>query len=292
VSPFGAARRLAVGDVEINVAVAGSGPPLLLMHGYPENHRMWRRAAADLVGRFTVVATDLRGYGDSSKPPGDPEHRAYAKRTMAADQVAVMRALGHERFLAAGHDRGARVLHRMCLDHPQAVAAAALVDIIPTHTLFSNVERGIATAYYHWFFLLQDPPLPERLIGGAAEFFLRTTCERWSATPGGLDPADVDDYVRCFDEATIHASCEDYRAAATVDFADDEADLERRIECPVLVLWGSRGRIGRLYDVPGTWRDKAVNLEGKALDCGHFVPEERPAETAAALAGFFAAHPC
>ena len=279
-------QRIDVGEVRIAASIGGAGPPLLLLHGYPQHRAMWRHVAPELAARYTVVATDLRGYGQSSKPPGDAAHHAYSKRAMAADQVAVMRSLGFERFAVCGHDRGARVAHRMCLDHPGAVAAAAVLDIVPTLHLFETTDRAFASAYYHWFFLSQPAELPERLIGAAAGDFLAMTLDRWSAPEFSFPPAVVAEYAAAFDEATIHASCEDYRAAATIDLEHDAADLDRRIECPLLVVWGERGAMHRLYDVPATWRERAHVITTRSLPCGHFVPEEAPRETVEALTAF------
>jgi haloacetate dehalogenase len=282
--------RIEVGDgVAIRTRVAGDGPPLLLLHGYPQTHACWHRVAPRLVAAgFTVVLTDLRGYGDSSKPASTPDHAPYAKRAMAADQVAVMRALGHARFAVAGHDRGGRVAHRMALDHAQAVARIAVLDIAPTATMYARTDRAFATGYYHWFFLIQPAPLPERLIGAEPELYLRAKLAAWNRGEDTFAPAAVAEYLRCFaDPATIAATCEDYRAAATVDLEHDAADAVRRIEAPLLALWGARGLVGRSYDVLATWRDKATDVRGHALPTGHYLPEEAPEAVAQALAGFF-----
>jgi haloacetate dehalogenase len=279
-------QRIDVGEVRIAASIGGSGPPLLLLHGYPQHRAMWRHVAPRLAERYTVVATDLRGYGQSSKPSGDAGHHAYSKRAMAADQVAVMRHLGFDRFAVCGHDRGARVAHRMCLDHPRDVAAAAVLDIVPTLHLFETTDRAFASAYYHWFFLSQPAELPERLIGGAPADFLEMTLDRWSGPEFSFTAAALADYTGAFDPATIHASCEDYRAAATVDLEHDAADLDLRIECPLLVVWGERGAMHRLYDVPATWRERARAVASRSLPCGHFVPEEAPEETVAVLSAF------
>jgi haloacetate dehalogenase len=287
---FSDERIDAGGGVHIRTRVAGEGPPVLLLHGYPQTHACWHRVAPRLVAAgFRVVATDLRGYGDSSKPAAGPDHATYAKRAMAADQVAVMRALGHDRFAVAGHDRGGRVTHRMALDHPEAVARAAVLDIAPTATMYGRTDMAFATAYYHWFFLIQPAPLPERMIGADPEFYLRTKLSAWSQGTGGFfAPEAVAEYVRCFsDPAAIAASCEDYRAAASIDLADDAADAGRRVTAPLLVLWGARGVVGRSYDVLATWREKAADVRGRALPTGHYLPEEAPVETADALAAFF-----
>ena len=281
-------RKIGTSSATINLVVGGTGPPVLLLHGYPETHAMWHRVAPRLAETFTVVAADLRGYGDSSKPSGGADHAAYSKRAMAQDQVEVMRALGFERFAVAGHDRGARVAYRLAFDHSDAVTRLAVLDIIPTYNVYSGINRLIATAYYHWFFLIQPFDLPERLIGANREFYLRNCLERWSG--GGLavygDEA-LAEYTRCWTDETVHASCEDYRAGATVDYQLDEADFgKRKIACPTLVLVG-RGleRLGAI-DV---WRDWASDVTGRALPCGHFLPEEAPDETFEALRDFFSA---
>jgi haloacetate dehalogenase len=280
-------KQVATSGATINLVVGGSGPPLLLLHGYPETHAMWHRVAPELAREFTVVAADLRGYGDSSKPDGGADHAAYSKRAMAQDQIEVMQSLGFDRFAVAGHDRGARVAYRMAIDHPNVVSKLAVLDIVPTHWMYSNVNRLIATAYYHWFMLIQPFDLPERLIGADPEYYLRTSLDRWGGSGiGSFDPAVVDEYVRCFcTPEAIHATCEDYRAGATVDFQNDAAEAgKRRISCPTLVLCG-RGlwRLGAL-DI---WREWCTDVRGAGLECGHFLPEEAPDETLAALREFF-----
>ena len=286
-------HRLAAGGTEIFLRTGGSGPPVLLLHGYPQTHAIWHRVAPVLAGRFTVVCADLRGYGDSGKPPGGPGHAAYAKRAMARDMAEAMAALGHERFMVAGHDRGGRVTHRLCLDHPERVVRAAVLDIVPTLTLFRATDQAFATGYYHWFFLSQPEPLPERLIGADPLFFLHHKLGHWSAGKNSTwaAPEALAEYERCFaDPAVIHASCEDYRAAATIDLVHDAADGSARIACPLLVLWGEHGLMHRRFDVLATWRGKVAGpIEGRPLPCGHFLPEEQPEATAAELMRFFSA---
>jgi haloacetate dehalogenase len=284
-------QRIEVGDgVTIRARVAGDGPPVLLLHGYPETHACWHLVAPRLVAAgFTAVAADLRGYGDSAKPVSAADHSTYSKRAMAADQVVLMRALGFLRFRVAGHDRGGRVAHRMALDHPEAVERLAVLDIAPTATMYARTDRAFATGYYHWFFLIQPAPLPERLIGADPEFYLRTKLSAWSQGESGFfAPEAVAEYLRCFaDPAAIAASCEDYRAAASIDLEHDAADEGRRVEAPLLALWGARGLVGRSYDVLATWREKAAHVQGRALPTGHYLPEEAPEAVADALAAFF-----
>jgi haloacetate dehalogenase len=277
------------GGITIRAAIGGEGPPLLLLHGHPQTHVTWRKIAPALAKRFTVVAADLRGYGDSSKPESGADHVAYSKRAMATDQVALMRLLGHERFAVAGHDRGARVIHRMALDHPAAVARLALIDIAPTATMYTRTNKDFATRYFWWFFLIQPAPLPERMIGADPEFFLRKHIDGQTKTPGATEPAAFAEYLRCYaDPATRHAICEDYRAAATIDLVHDAEDAEARVAAPLLAIWGGKGTVGALYDVLETWREKARDVRGRAFDCGHTLQEERPEETLAELMAFFA----
>jgi haloacetate dehalogenase len=272
----------------IRAAAGGSGPPLLLLHGHPQTHVTWRKIAPALAAHFTVVAADLRGYGDSSKPESDSSHLAYSKRAMAADQVALMRALGHRRFAVAGHDRGGRVAHRMALDHPEAVSRIAVIDIAPTATMYARTDKEFATRYFWWFFLIQPAPLPEHLISGDPAFFLRKHIDGQCKIAGATEPAAFAEYLRCYSNpATRHAICEDYRAAATIDLEHDAADADARIEAPLLAIWGGRGTVGALYDVLATWREKALHVEGGPLDCGHTLQEESPEATAEALLAFF-----
>ena len=281
-------KRIETGRAAINLVVRGKGPPLLLLHGYPQTHAMWHNIAPRLAERFTVVAADLRGYGDSSKPETDESHAPYSKRAMAQDQIEAMAALGFEQFMVAGHDRGGRVTHRMALDHPEKVVRAAVLDIAPTYTVFARTDKALATAYYHWFFLIQPYDLPERLIGADPEYYLNRKLGHWGRDMDAFSPEAHAEYLRCFsDPATIHASCEDYRAAAGIDLEHDEADMATKIACPVLVLWGAKGFVGQAYDVLEVWRERATDVRGAPIDCGHFLPEERPDETFGAMAAFF-----
>jgi haloacetate dehalogenase len=278
-------QRIQTSGASIHTVIGGSGPPLLLIHGYPQTHVEWHKIAARLAGRFTVVMTDLRGYGDSSKPPDGENHANYSKRAMALDQIEVMRTLGFDRFAVVGHDRGARVAWRMAVEHPDRVARVAVIDIVPLP--YSNVTRQFATDYFHWFFLIQPAPFPETLIGNSAEFYLRSRFLRPTVATSAFTPQAIAEYLRCFrNPETIHATCEDYRAGATIDLEHAAADGERRVTCPLLVLWGERGTVGRLYDVMSIWRQHATNVRGKGLPSGHFLPEEVPDETLAELLPF------
>lgn len=277
--------RIKTTGATIHVVAGGAGPPVLLLHGHPQTHVQWHKIVFKLAAEFCVVMTDLRGYGDSSKPSDEENHSAYSKRAMAFDQLEVMKSLGFEKFAVVGHDRGGRVGHRMALDHPECVTKLAVIDIVPTHTLYANVTREFATAYYHWFFLIQPAPLPETLIGNSVEFYLRQRFD--PLMPGAVTPEAFAEYLRCFrDPATIHAACEDYRAGASIDLDHDSSDLNRKIACPLLALWAERGAMHRLYDVAATWRQRAVRVTGKALPGGHFLPEESPVETLTELQGF------
>lgn len=281
-------RRITTSGSEIHCVHGGDGPPLLLLHGYPQTHVIWHKVAAALARHFHVVAADLRGYGDSAKPPGTPDHATYSKRAMALDQVEVMRALGHDSFFVAGHDRGGRVAHRLALDHPACVRKLAVLDIVPTRTMYQRVSREFAKLYYHWFFLLRPEPFPETLIGANPEFYLRSHLGTRHAGLKPFPPEALAEYVRCFsDPATIHASCEDYRAAESIDLEHDEADLDRRLTCPLLVLWGRDGAIERCFTRLADWRERATDVRGRALDCGHYLPEEAPDAVQAELIGFF-----
>ena len=271
----------------INLVKAGTGPPVLLLHGYPQTHVMWHKIAPRLAQEFTVIATDLRGYGDSSKPLGEPDHCNYSKRIMARDQVEVMSQLGYEEFNLIGHDRGARVAHRLTLDHPQRVQRLAVLDIAPTYQMYSSTDKEFALTYYHWFFLAQPNPLPETLISSKSEYFLRNCLQRWSHDFSAFTPEALAEYTRCFrDPATIHGTCEDYRAAATIDMVHDKVDIEQKVHCPLLALWGGKGFVSSRYNVLAIWWNRASNVRGWELDCGHFLPEEEPEETYLAIQKF------
>lgn len=250
------AFRIDAGEAVINGVMGGTGPPVLLLQGWPQTHVEWHRVAPLLAKNFTVVATDLRGYGDSSKPADGENHGGYSKRAMARDQVEVMRQLGFDRFRVVGHDRGARVGHRMALDHPDRVVKLAVLDIVPTYRMYRDVTKEFASLYFHWFFLIQAAPLPETLLGGRGDFFLRNWAFR-GLVPGAITEETYVEYLRCFeDPATLHAMCEDYRAGATIDLEHDAADLDRKVTCPLLALWGAQGAVERLYDVPAAWQER------------------------------------
>jgi haloacetate dehalogenase len=289
-----ALERRRVGDVHLslrhNLATAEGKPPLLLLHGFPQMHAMWHRVAPLLAGHFALVLPDLRGYGDSDKPAADATHAAYSKRTMAADNVALMRMLGFERFAVCGHDRGGRVAHRMALDHPQAVERTMLLDISPTLTMYERTDMEFARSYYHWFFLIQPEPLPEKLIGADPAFYLRKKLGGWGSH--GLEVFDrraLAEYERCIsDPATIHAMCEDYRAAASIDLDHDRTDAQARIACPLRVLWGERGVVQRLFAPIADWQAKAFTaVTGRSTPGGHYIAEETPELLATEMLAFF-----
>ncbi len=267
-------------------------PPLLLLHGFPQTHVLWRRVALQLAPHYRLVLPDLRGYGDSAKPRGEADHANYSKRVMAADLLALMRSLGHERFFVCGHDRGARVAHRLALDAPQAVAKLALIDIAPTLDMYEHTDMAFARAYYHWFHLIQPNPLPETMIGGNARFYLHWHLGGWGSQGlGHLEPEALAEYERCFCRPeAIHAACEDYRASAGIDLEHDRASRAagQKIACDLLLLWGERGVIAKLFDPLALWQAQCAGaVGGRAVPAGHFIPEERPDETARALRDFF-----
>ena len=273
------------GEATIRVRHGGDGPPLLLLHGHPQTHVMWHLVAPRLAREFTVVAMDLRGYGESSKPPTTPDHEPYSKRAMARDAIAVMRHFGFEHFDVAGHDRGGRVAYRLALDHPERVRKLATLDILPTGEHFRRADMKFGLGYWHWFFLAQPYPLPEKLIGADPDWFFTGRPNRESVHA----PEALEDYLRCYrNPETIHAACEDYRAAATYDFALDEADRgKKKIAAPLLALWAGRGQVATWYDVLAVWRDWADDVRGHAIDSGHFMAEEAPDATYDALRDFF-----
>ena len=266
--------------IQINYVVAGNGPPLLLLHGHPQNLIVWRKVVPAFISAgYQVIAPDLRGYGDSGKPEGGPDHINYSKREMAKDQIELMNHLGHKQFTVIGHDRGGRVAHRMALDHPDAVSRIVVIDIAPTATMYAKTNMEFARRYFWWFFLIQPAPLPETMIGHDPEYFLRKHVRGQLADPdaGHVSEKVFNEYLRCYRKPeTIAAVCEDYRAASTIDLEHDATDNNARITAPLLALWGGKGTVGALYDVLETWREKATDVRGKALPCGHSLMEEEP----------------
>ncbi len=289
--------QIKANGVSINLVHGGVGPPLLLLHGYPQTHVEWHKIAPKLAERYTVVAPDLRGYGDSEKPPApEGDLSVYCKRVTAQDQVGVMAALGFESFHVVGHDRGARVGHRMALDHPEQVRTFTSLDVVPSQAAFDHMDSQLSFAWFHWHLMRQPSPLPETLIGNSAKVYLDFLLERWTAIDGSITDEAYAEYLRCFnDPETIRATCLDYRGIA-LDLIHDEADRGRKLTCPVLLLWGSNmakrpgWQTGASLDMLTVWRERAVEVRGKPLDCGHFLPEELPEETTAELLTFLSAH--
>ncbi|WP_321468653.1 alpha/beta hydrolase [Halarcobacter sp.] len=283
--------KLRLEDITINYKHAGVGKALLLIHGYPQTHTMWHKVANELSKFYYVICPDLRGYGDSSKPKGLENHQNYSKKTMAKDMIELMKYLGFDEFFVAGHDRGARVTHRLCLDYPENILKACVMDIAPTYHMFQNTDQNFATGYYHWFFLIQPDKLPETMIGQNPTYYLKEKLKRWSdkaiSFENKFDKEAIKEYIRCFDKDSIHATCEDYRAAASIDMSDDEKDRYKKIDTPLLVLWGEKGFVNRTYEVLEVWKDYAIDVQGKTLKCGHFLPEEKPKEVIKELKNFF-----
>lgn len=281
-------RTVKTKGTTINLRYGGSGPPLLLLHGNPLTHVMWHKIAPRLAEDFTVVASDLRGYGDSAKPPGGPDHSGYSFRAMAEDQAEVMAELGFETFFVAGHDRGARVAHRMALDYPDKVQRLAVLDIVPTHHLLHNLTKEWALASYHWFFMAQPHDFPERLlIAGGLESYIRRKLDKRGVGLGSFTEAALAEYIRCCTPENIHAVCEDYRAALGIDLEHDEADLHIKLSCPVLVLWGEKSHVERSFRPLDAWRERAADVRGKKLPSGHYPAEQAPEQTYAELRAFF-----
>lgn len=279
------------GEVELFYKFAGNGPPLLLLHGYPQTHVCWHKVAPALAERFSVVLPDLRGYGDSRGPPPDAAHWGYCKRAMAEDLLTLVDSLGFEEFFIAGHDRGGRVAYRLTLDHPKRVRRLAVIDIIPTYDMWQSWDYQLGMTGYHWTFLAQEPDIPERLIAAEPELYLRHLIGNWAGEPEAIDDRAMQAYLRAFQRRdVIRATCEDYRAGATLDFEHDRADREsgRRIPCPVLALYGARGLAADAARPGKIWRQWADDVQEQAVDCGHFVMEERPQCTFTALSRFFA----
>lgn len=282
-------HRIDHDGVAIHAVVGGDGPPLLLLHGHPQTHVIWHKVAGELARHYTVVATDLRGYGDSGKPAGLPDHSNYSKRTMAADQLAVMRALGFERFRVLAHDRGARVAHRLAVDHPQAVEKLVTLDIAPTLAMYSQTTDAFARAYYHWFFLIRPAPFPETLIEADPAQYLQQTMGSRSAGLSPFTDAAMAEYLRCLRQpGAAHGLCEDYRASAGIDLEHDRADIDagRMVECEMLALWGANGVIGKCFQPLDEWRKVARRVRGHALPSGHYIAEEIPEQLLADVLPF------
>ena len=285
-------RRLRVNGVTIHGITGGQGPALLLLHGYPQSHVMWHGIAPKLAQHYTVVCPDLRGYGDSSKPRGLPDHSNYSKRVMAQDMVEVMQRLGHTRFHLVGHDRGARVGHRLARDHgPQVVRSFTAIDIVPTLAAFEATDMAFARAYYHWFLMLQPAPLAEKMVAAVAPYHILAGSGLSAKGLKAFAKPALAAYVKAFsDSRTIHATCEDYRASGGIDLDHDRADRGKKLAVPVQILWGKRAVVGTQFDPIAEWRKVARNVVGLGVDCGHFVPEEKPAQTLAAIRSFLARH--
>ena len=288
-------RRIDVGDgVSIAASIGGSGPPLLLLHGHPQTRAIWHRVGPVLARQFTVVAADLRGYGDSTKPAGEADHGNYAKRVMARDHLRLMHALGFEQFDVLAHDRGARVAHRMAVDHPQVVRRLVLLDIAPTLAMYEQTGEDFARSYWHWFFLILPAPTPERLIASDPALFVRELMGRRSAGLSPFDPRALAEYQRCIAlPGTAHGICEDYRAAASIDLVHDREDRDagRLMQTPTLALWGEQGVVHRCFDPLAEWQRVATDVRGQALPCGHYIAEEAPDALLAQVLPFFAEGP-
>jgi haloacetate dehalogenase len=281
-------RKIRTSGASINLVIGGEGPPVLLLHGYPQTHAMWHKVAPQLARDYTVICADLRGYGDSSKPRGIPGHANYSKRAMALDMAEAMEKLGFTRFHVVGHDRGGRVAHRLARDHGRRVQTLTVLDISPTLKMYQSTNMQFAKAYYHWFFLIQEAPLPEQMLDGLGPRYILTRLGRGKSGIKVFDRRALAEYTRCFDP---HSTCEDYRAAATIDLVHDRKDLKKKLQMPVLALWGRQGVIAALFDCLADWREVAADVRGRALQCGHFIPEEKPKELLLELRRFFRQKP-
>lgn len=283
-------RFVDTGEVTLFARIGGpaDAPPLLLLHGYPQTSAIWHLMAPELARRYRVICPDLRGYGRSDKPPSAPDHSSYSKRAMAGDLVRLMSLLGHDRFLVGAHDRGARVTHRMAMDHPERVIAACLMDIAPTREMYAGTNKLFATAYWHWFFLIQPAPIPESIIGQNPDLYWRSKVFNMTKGNDVFHPDALAEYLAAHrDPETIRANCEDYRAAATIDIAHDDADGAARLEVPLQILWGRKGTIERAFDALALWKRRAVHVEGQAVETYHYVPEEAPGQVLDLMGGFF-----
>jgi haloacetate dehalogenase len=280
-------RRIRTSGATINLVIGGDGPPVLLLHGYPQTHAMWHKVAPALASEYTVICADLRGYGDSSKPRGEPGHLNYSKRAMALDMAEMMESLGFLGFHVVGHDRGGRVAHRLARDFSKRVRTLTLLDISPTLKMYENTTQQFARAYWHWFFLIQEEPLPEKMLQGHVPWYILRRLGRGHSGLKNFSKEAVLEYTRAFrDPKTIHATCEDYRAAATIDLVHDKQERRKKIRMPVLALWGKHGVINALFNCLSDWREVAEDVRGKALNCGHFIAEEKPRELLVELRRF------
>ena len=283
-------RSVRIDEGTLAVRIGGKGPPLLLLHGYPQTGAMWHKVAPRLAEEFTVVIPDLRGYGDSWKPAADPTHSSYSKRAMAAEQVRLMTLLGFSSFQLVGHDRGARVAYRLALDFPATVRSLTLIDIVPTSVMYASVSREFATALYHWFLAIQPFPFPEKLIGGSPFVYQDAILFGMSSAAHPYSEQALADYRRCFTPEMIHAACEDYRAGASIDLVHERDDNGLLIECPTQILWGRHSAVGKLFNPVDIWMTRAKQMVAREFDCGHFVPEEMPGEFLDELLPFLSSH--
>jgi haloacetate dehalogenase len=285
-------KRVRTSGAVINMMIGGDGPPVLLLHGYPQTHVMWHKVAPELARDYTVVCADLRGYGDSSKPKGVPGHANYSKRAMACDMAELMAELGYLGFHVVGHDRGGRVGHRLARDYAKRVRTLTVLDISPTLKMYQSTNMQFAKAYYHWFFLIQKAPLPEQMLEGQVPWYILRRLGRGPSGVKHFDKRAIAEYVRAFrDPRTIHATCEDYRAAATIDLVHDRNDLRKKLKMPLLALWGKHGVVAALFNCLADWREVASDVRGRALACGHFIPEEKPRELLGELRRFLKQNP-
>ena len=274
-----ATSRIERAGVALHTRSAGTGPALLLIHGHPQTHAMWHLVAPALAEKFTVVLMDLRGYGDSGRPPADSAHNNYSRREMALDAMAVMQHYGFNSFQVLAHDRGARVAHRLAADHPLAVQRLMLLDVAPTLAMYERTGDAFARAYWHWFFLIQPPPLPEALIESGPVAYVRSVMGKRHAGLAAFAPQALAEYERCIAiEGSARGICEDYRASATIDLEHDRADVaqDRRLAQPLRVLWGEHGTVAKCFDVPALWHERALHMTGRAVPCGHYIAEEAP----------------
>ena len=274
--------KIFVNNINISYSITGKGFPILLLHGYPQTKIMWRKVIPYLSKKYTIIAPDLRGYGDSDKPKSNRTHSTYSKKEMAKDQILLMKKLGYDEFYCVGHDRGARVFHRAALDYPNNIKKLILIDIVPTPYIYKNLNKDISESFFHWFFLSQKEPLPENLINNHKRFYMESMLGRLNNTNNFLEKNVLETYIKKFTKTSIHASCEDYRAGSTIDLIHHKID-ENKIECPTLVLWGKNSLVGKNFEPIKVWKSFAKNLIGKALSGGHYLPEENPSEVASQI---------